>query len=40
MANGTTEEKVVGVDQDGFLTFNFSTPPTVLATTVYWLAWW
>ncbi|GAH56735.1 unnamed protein product, partial [marine sediment metagenome] len=40
LANGTTEEKVVGVDQDGFLTFNFSTPPTVLATTVYWLAWW
>lgn len=40
LANGTTEEKLLTVGQDGWVTFNFSTPPTVLATTPYWLVFW
>ena len=39
MANGTTEIKQVTVGQDDWMTFNFEgTKPTVLASTVYWLA--
>ena len=40
LANGTTEEKNVEVGQDGFMVLDFSTPPSVEATTDYWLAYW
>lgn len=40
LANGETEEKVVGDGQDSWMDFDFLVPPTVLAATVYWIAWW
>lgn len=40
LTNGATEEKVVPVNHDDWLTFNFSTAPSVQASTDYWLAWW
>lgn len=41
LANGTTEEKTVGVDYDDFLTFNFgATKPEVAASTDYYLAFY
>lgn len=40
LANGETEELSIGLGQDGWLTFDFGTPPSVEATTVYWLVVW
>jgi len=40
LANGETEELAVGAGQDSWVDFDFLVPPTVLAITVYWLAWW
>ena len=40
LENGTTEEKLITVGQDGWVTFNFATPPSVNASTVYWLCFW
>ena len=39
VANGETEELLLGAGQDGWMHFDFLVPPTVTATTVYWLAW-
>lgn len=40
LTNSGTEEKVMPEDQDGWVTFNFITSPTVLAATDYWLVVW
>jgi len=37
LENGTTEEKVGAADWDGFIPFEFSTPPTIEAATYYFL---
>jgi len=39
IANGETEEKLVGVN-DGFVSFDFPTPPSVDASTDYYLCVW
>jgi len=40
LTNGTTEARTVVAAQDGWMKFNFSTPPSVASSTVYWLAIW
>lgn len=40
LANGTTEEKGTPYGLDDWLKFKFPTPPEVLASTEYWLAFW
>ncbi len=36
--NSKTEEKTIQLGQDGWMTFNFLTPPSITASTDYWLA--
>ena len=40
VANGETEELLLEEAQDGWMHFNFLIPPTILAATEYWLAYW
>lgn len=40
LTNGTTEERSIQSDQDGWMEFDFPTPPEVAATTDYYLAFW
>ena len=41
VADGETEEKDVEDGQDGWMLFNFITPPSVAASTIYYLVkWW
>ena len=40
VTNGITEEKQIGSGQDDWMTFNFSTYPSVAAATDYYLAIW
>lgn len=40
LTNGTTEEKDVLAGQDGWMIFNFATPPTIAENTYYNLAYW
>jgi len=40
LTNGETEEKNILNGTDNWITFDFPTSPTVLATTVYWLCQW
>jgi len=40
LTNGTTEEKDFASDEDGWITFIFSSAPSVAASTDYWLCIW
>lgn len=40
VANGETEELLLGAGQDGWMHFDFLVPPTVNAASDYWLAVW
>ena len=40
LANGATEEKNFAADEDGWMTFNFPTAPSVSASTFYHLCFW
>lgn len=40
VANGTTEAKAFDAGMDGFQVFTFATPPSIAASSTYWLCWW